>query len=85
MPQRHTIDNETNIECLELVRLAYSSTKLGLQRSLTKEEKRAALEALESVGATELAHKSLGSLSGGELQTGVPCGGPGEQAGDAAA
>jgi zinc/manganese transport system ATP-binding protein len=67
IPQRHTIDSETNIECSELVRLALSANKLGFSLS-PKEEKKKALDTLEAVGATELASKSLGSLSGGELQ-----------------
>lgn len=66
VPQRHTIDNETNIECVELVQLAYSSS-WGLSISMRK-ERDAAQEALREVGASELAHKSLASLSGGELQ-----------------
>lgn len=67
IPQRHSIDKETNIECMELVRLAYSGNKLGFALSAS-EEKKAAIEALESVGASDLAKKSLGILSGGELQ-----------------
>ncbi len=67
VPQRHVIDNETNIECIELVRLAYSGHRWGLSLS-AREEKRAAMDALEAVGAAELADKSLASLSGGELQ-----------------
>ncbi len=67
VPQRHTIDNETNIECIELVRLAFSGNKWGFSLS-RREEKKAAFDALEAVGARELANKSLSSLSGGELQ-----------------
>lgn len=67
VPQRHTIDNETNIECVDLVRLAFSGGRLGFSIS-SAAEKKAAMDALKSVGATELAHKSLASLSGGELQ-----------------
>jgi zinc/manganese transport system ATP-binding protein len=67
IPQLHTIDNETNIECVELVRLSYSGNRWGFSLS-TREEKKAALDTLEAVGATDLAYKSLGSLSGGELQ-----------------
>ncbi|MDE1825604.1 MAG: ATP-binding cassette domain-containing protein [Candidatus Micrarchaeota archaeon] len=67
IPQRHTIDNETNIECAELVRLAASANKLGFGFS-SREEKMAVLDALQAVGAAELGGKSLGSLSGGELQ-----------------
>lgn len=67
IPQRHTIDNETNIECVELVRLAFSGNKFGFSFS-SKEEKKMANDTLKAVGALELANKSLGSLSGGELQ-----------------
>lgn len=67
VPQRHNIDNETNIECIELVRLAHSGNRLGFGIS-SGEEKKAAYAALKAVGATDLAHKSLASLSGGELQ-----------------
>lgn len=67
VPQRHTVDNETNIECVELVRLAFSCNRWGF-RFAPKEEKTLAYDTLAAVGATELAEKSLGSLSGGELQ-----------------
>lgn len=67
VPQRHTIDNDTNIECIELVRLALSGNRWGFTIS-TAEEKKAAKAALASVGATDLANKSLASMSGGELQ-----------------
>lgn len=67
VPQRHLIDDDTNIECLELVKLALSGKKWGLGFS-SKDEKKSALDALEAVGATELANKPLNALSGGELQ-----------------
>ncbi|MDE1768725.1 MAG: ABC transporter ATP-binding protein [Candidatus Micrarchaeota archaeon] len=67
VPQRHTIDNETNIECIELVHLAISGHKWGIGLTSSK-EKELAYKALKDVGAAELAHKSLASLSGGELQ-----------------
>jgi zinc/manganese transport system ATP-binding protein len=67
VPQRHAIDIETNIECVELIKLAFSGNKLGF--SLTgRAEKKAAADALDAVGATDLTHKSLATLSGGELQ-----------------
>lgn len=67
VPQRHQIDNETNIECIELVRLAYSSN--NWKSIIPSQKERSAAEyALESVEAKDLAYKSLGSLSGGELQ-----------------
>ncbi len=42
IPQRHTIDNETNIECVELVRLAYSGNKWGFSLSSHEEREIAA-------------------------------------------
>ncbi len=67
VPQRHVIDSDTNVEALELVRLGYSGGKWGIGL-FSRADRRAADEALESVGATDLAHRPLGELSGGELQ-----------------
>lgn len=67
VPQRHLIDSETNIECLELVHLALCGHRWGFHLS-ARAEREAALEALEAVGAAELAHQPLSALSGGELQ-----------------
>ena len=67
VPQRHLIDNETNVECLELVHLAYCGFQWGFHLS-AKVGRQAARVALEAVGAAELAPKSLNALSGGELQ-----------------
>jgi zinc/manganese transport system ATP-binding protein len=67
VPQRHTIDNETHIECEALVRMGVSGGRWGPGFAFRREHI-AAAEALHAVGATEFAHKSLGSLSGGELQ-----------------
>jgi zinc/manganese transport system ATP-binding protein len=66
VPQRHGIDSETNLESLELVRLAYSGKRWGF--SLSPQDREAALWAMRDVGAEELAHRSLNVLSGGELQ-----------------
>ena len=67
VPQRHLIDSDTNIECLELVRLAFSGNWWGFGLSSQKERK-VAFDALEAVGAADLAHQTLNALSGGELQ-----------------
>lgn len=67
VPQRHLIDSETNIECLELVRLGLSGKRWGFN-PFSHREHDEALAALEAVGAVELAHRPLGALSGGELQ-----------------
>ena len=67
IPQRHTIDTETNVECLELVRLGVSGTRWGFN-PVSHADRDAALSALEAAGAADLAHRRLGALSGGELQ-----------------
>jgi len=67
VPQRHVIDSDTNIECLELVRLGLSGKRWGFN-PFSHADRDAALAALESVGASELARRPLGALSGGELQ-----------------
>jgi len=67
VPQRHTIDTETNVECLELVRLGISGTHWGFN-PVTHDDRDAAWSALEAAGASDLAHRRLGAVSGGELQ-----------------
>ncbi len=57
---------QTNIESLELVRLALSGKHWGF--SLSGRDRKVALGALRAVGSEELAHRSLNALSGGELQ-----------------
>jgi len=78
VPQRHTLDEDTHLECEKLVRLAYPGTRWGpgqrwrpLQwgpRFHPGAEREAAAQALEDVGASDLGSRSLGALSGGELQ-----------------
>jgi len=67
VPQRHTIDTDTNVECLELVRLGLSGTRWWFN-PLSHADAEAAQSALEAAGAEYLAHRRLGALSGGELQ-----------------
>jgi zinc/manganese transport system ATP-binding protein len=76
VPQRHAIDRETHLACENLVRLAYPGTNWGPgfpptpwgPRLRLRPEREAAAKALHDVGASELAGKPLGVLSGGELQ-----------------
>jgi zinc/manganese transport system ATP-binding protein len=78
VPQRHTIDKDTHLECDKLVRLAYPGTPWGPgdrfrptmwgPRFRLGPERDAAAKALADVGASDLGDKPLGSLSGGELQ-----------------
>jgi zinc/manganese transport system ATP-binding protein len=67
VPQSHVIDNDTGVESLELVRLGLSGRKWGVSL-FSQKDRKAALAALEDVGALDLAHRPLGQLSGGELQ-----------------
>jgi zinc/manganese transport system ATP-binding protein len=67
VPQRHTVDSETSIESLELVRLGLSGNHWGFGL-FSKNDFKVAREAMKAVGAEEMAHRSLGTLSGGELQ-----------------
>jgi zinc/manganese transport system ATP-binding protein len=66
VPQSHAFDKDTNVESLELVRLGFSGKTWGF--SLSHDDHKAALDALKDVGATNFAHRSLGVLSGGEIQ-----------------
>jgi len=67
VPQRHIVDSETNIECVEMVRLGLSGKRWGFN-PFSHGDREAAYSALDAVGATDIAHRSLGVLSGGELQ-----------------
>ena len=67
VPQQHKIDSEMTVEALELVTLGVSGKEWGLTLFSDKDRK-IALEALEAVGGSKLAHRSLNGLSGGELQ-----------------
>jgi zinc/manganese transport system ATP-binding protein len=67
VPQSHVIDSDTNIEAIELVRLGFSGSKWGLGL-FHQSDRDAAMDALQAVGALDLADRSLGQLSGGELQ-----------------
>jgi zinc/manganese transport system ATP-binding protein len=69
VPQRHSVDPEIAIEALEIVRLVACGGHWGFDLpARAKQERAQALKALRDVGAEELAHRPLGSLSGGELQ-----------------
>jgi zinc/manganese transport system ATP-binding protein len=69
VPQRRPIDSEMRVEALELVRLGLNGVRWGMSTAtVARQERRAALQALGLVDAVDLAHRSLGQLSGGELQ-----------------
>jgi zinc/manganese transport system ATP-binding protein len=70
VPQTHTVDRETNVEAVQLVRLGYSAHRWApnVTPGMFRSEREAADEALAAIGAGYLAKKSLGEMSGGELQ-----------------
>jgi zinc/manganese transport system ATP-binding protein len=70
VPQSHTVDRDTNVEAAQLVRLGYVGNRWipNITPRMFREERDAADRALASVGALELGKRSLGALSGGELQ-----------------
>lgn len=69
VPQRHPVDEDVRIEAAEFVRLGLSGRKwgIGLPKT-TRSERELAMQALDMVDASALATRSLGELSGGELQ-----------------
>ena len=70
VPQSHVVDKDTNVQADQLVRLGFSGNRWipNLTPAMFRREREAAETALRSVGAIELGKKSLGAMSGGELQ-----------------
>ncbi len=70
VPQSHLVDRDTNVDARTLVRLGYSGPRFSpvFDPGSYRDERRAADDALEAVGAGGLAEKALGAMSGGELQ-----------------
>jgi zinc/manganese transport system ATP-binding protein len=67
VPQRRGISSQTTLSAGELVKLGYNGHKLGFNLS-NKHINTKIEEVLGQVDAKDLAEKSLGQLSGGELQ-----------------
>ncbi|MGC8775671.1 MAG: metal ABC transporter ATP-binding protein [Chlorobaculum sp.] len=67
VPQRLDFDRSFPISAMEVVLMGRLSRKRLLQR-YGREDRRKALEALETTGLAELAQRRIGALSGGELQ-----------------
>jgi len=69
VPQRREVDSESKLQVVEYVRLGISGNRWGFGLgSQTRRERQAALDVLATVDATNLAHRPLKELSGGELQ-----------------
>ena len=64
------MDKETNVEAVQLVRLGFSGNWWypNITPGGIRAEREATEEALRAVGATQIAEKPLGAMSGGELQ-----------------
>jgi zinc/manganese transport system ATP-binding protein len=67
VPQRHSVDIDTHIDCESFVRLGVTGTRWG-PGLFGREDREASARALDAVGAADMAHKCVGTLSGGELQ-----------------
>jgi len=67
VPQRRSAESDLRLESLELVRLGLDGNQWGISRN-SKKHYAQALAALAEVDAADLAQRSLGQLSGGELQ-----------------
>jgi len=67
MPQKTSFDQSFPIKALDVVLMGRFS-RSGLFRRYTRDDREAALRALESVGMGGLADRDIGALSGGEQQ-----------------
>jgi zinc/manganese transport system ATP-binding protein len=75
LPQRRAFDESTRVRGVDLVSLGLDGARWGLPlaisragRARRRESRRRVAEAIELVGATKLAHRAIGELSGGEQQ-----------------
>lgn len=67
VPQRRGIDEDTNFDVFDFVKLGLSGHKLGFSLKPKKENIKTE-EVLKAVDAYKFRNKALGELSGGELQ-----------------
>lgn len=67
VPQRNAVDWEFPTNALNVVLMGRYG-HIGLGKRPSKKDRQLALEALESVGMTEFANRSIGQLSGGQQQ-----------------
>ena len=75
LPQRRAFDESTRVRGIDLVSLGLDGARWGLPlavspagRARRRESRRRVADAIELVGATDLAHRAIGELSGGEQQ-----------------
>jgi zinc transport system ATP-binding protein len=67
LPQTHTFDKRFPISVLEVV-LSGLLKVHGITTRVSKQDKQKALKVLEKVGMEEFARRSIGELSGGQMQ-----------------
>ena len=67
VPQRRNIDSETTLAARELIKLGFNGDRLGINLGKKQADQRVN-KVLDQVDARDLGDKSLGQLSGGELQ-----------------
>jgi len=67
LPQTHNFDNRFPISVLEVV-LSGLLKLHGITTRVTKEDRKVAMEVLEKVGMADFANRSIGELSGGQMQ-----------------
>ena len=68
IPQQKGFDRDLPIRGVDLVRLGLDGHRVGHRAARTRQRSRRVDEAIASVGATDIAHFPIGSLSGGEQQ-----------------
>lgn len=67
LPQTHNFDNRFPISVLEVVLSGLLKTH-GITTRVSRKDKQRATEVLHKVGMTDLAKRSIGELSGGQMQ-----------------
>jgi zinc transport system ATP-binding protein len=67
LPQTHIFDNRFPISVIEVVLSGLLKIN-GITTRVSKEDKKKAFEVLEKVGMSGLAERSIGELSGGQMQ-----------------
>lgn len=67
VPQRANFDRRFPVTALDVVMMGRVACR-GLGRRLNEEDRKAAVERLEWVGAADLMHRPIGELSGGQQQ-----------------
>jgi zinc/manganese transport system ATP-binding protein len=68
LPQRRSFDPNLRVRGVDIVRLGLDGDRWGVPLTRRREARRRVAELIELVGASELAERPIGQLSGGEQQ-----------------